>query len=102
MESEQARDFTFEEIDGKIAIKKYDGEASDVAIPDMIDGKPVFSIVGKAFYGAQLTSVAIPSTVEAIGSWAFRKNLFESVTLPASVKTIGLKAFDDHVQVTRL
>lgn len=57
-----------------------------------IHGKPT-SIKNDAFYGNQLTSVIIPSSVISIGNNAFRANRLTSVVIPPSVTSIGDKAF---------
>ena len=65
----------------------------NVVIPAEIDGKPVKSIEGSAFYRHQLTGVVIPDGVESIGNAVFGDNQLTSVVIPASVKSIGGSAF---------
>lgn len=58
----------------------------------VVHGKPT-SIKNDAFYGNQLTSVVIPSSVISIGNNAFRANRLTSVVIPPSVTSIGNYAF---------
>ena len=77
-----------------ITIKDYDETCgSDVVIPTTIKGLPVTTIVNRAFYNKQLTSVTIPDSVTTIGDGAFRGNQLTSVTIGNSVTTIGASAF---------
>ena len=66
----------------------------NVVIPAEIDGKPVKSIGGSAFYRHQLTGVVIPDGVESIGNAVFGDNQLSGVVIiPGSVKSIGGSAF---------
>jgi hypothetical protein len=82
-------------IDSKsVTITKYSKNAAVVNIPGRIQGLPVTTIGSFAFSGSGLTSVTIPSSVTAIGSYAFSRNRnLTSVTIPSSVTTIGNSAF---------
>ena len=64
--------FEYSVEDNKVTITGYVGEASELAIPSSIDGKPVVCIGDKAFYNClTIKSVSIPSSVEAIGLEVF-------------------------------
>ena len=80
--------------DGTIEIELYRGEASEVVIPDTIDGKEV-SVVGGFGNHDEITSVVIPDTVNEISNNAFI-NCFNiaSVKMGANVEKIGSCAFD--------
>ena len=67
-----------------------------ITIPSEIDGKPVTSIGGSAFYGCTgLTSIAIPNSVTSIGDGAFEYCTgLTSITIPNSVISIEDAAFD--------
>ena len=53
----------------------------------------VTAIGSYAFTGSPLTSITIPSSVTTIGDYAFRESLLASITIPSSVTTIGADAF---------
>ena len=64
--------FTFTTNVGTITITGYAGPGGAVTIPSTINGLPVVSIGGGAFFGnSLLTSVAIPNTVTNIGDESF-------------------------------
>jgi hypothetical protein len=93
--------FELEAEYGKVTITGYTGSAKDVAIPGLIDGKPVTAIGDSAFSGNQLTSVTIPDDVKTIGDYAFEYNNLASVTIPDGVTSIGTQAFSQN-QLTRI
>lgn len=65
-----------------------------ITIPSEIDGHPVTAIGQYAFYGIQMTSISIPSTVTSIGQFAFHKCVkLASVNISNSLTTIGVGAF---------
>ena len=67
-----ANDFSYEIVDGGAKIKKYLGEATEVTVPDTLEGFPVVSIGGGAFSERwDLSSVFIPSSVTFISTTAF-------------------------------
>lgn len=70
-------------------------DATEVVIPESIDGLPVTSIGGYAFYAcSKLKSVSIPDSITNIGPFSFYKCAsLESVKIPSSVKSIGNGAF---------
>jgi len=91
------RDLTWSDNgDGTVTITGYKGKATDIIIPDTLDGKSVTVIGDLAFYHNQLTSVTIPSSVTVISDLAFANNQLTSVTIPDSVTTIGYGAFGSN------
>lgn len=76
-------------IDTKAYLNSTD--LTSVAIPDTIE-----SIGDNAFYGSYLTSVTIPNSVTSIGTYAFAYNQLTSVTIPNSVTSIGAWAFANN------
>ena len=94
--------FDFTQKDEYIIITKYHGSASEVIIPDKIDGLPVCVIGESAFtHCKSLTSVSIPEGVTTIGNRAFAGcRSLTSVSIPESVTTIGNWAFDSCTPLT--
>ena len=84
-------DFDFDVSSG--TIKKYKGTATDVVIPEKINGKTVTTIGKQAFGKKKLTSVVIPEGVETIEQGAFTANLLTTIKLPSTVKKIDTMAF---------
>lgn len=82
--------------DGTAAIVKYTGSASELSIPDTLDGYAVTAIGNEAFRFCQnLLSVSIPDGVTSIGDRAFYGCWFLShITIPDSVTSIGDGAFE--------
>ena len=87
--------------DGGAVIYEYLGSESQVVIPERIGDYPVTRIADNAFRGTAVRSVVVPSTVTAIGWFAFADcRSLTSVTLPASVTSIDYGAFDGSPYVT--
>jgi hypothetical protein len=82
--------------DGTVTITGYRGSATDIIIPDTLDGKSVTVIGNNAFYHKGLMSVVIPDSVTVIGDLAFYGNRLTSVTIPDSVTAIGESAFAEN------
>ena len=84
-----------------ITIAGYNGESTEVVIPEYIsingENIAVTTIAERAFYNnTSLTSIVIPSSVTSIGSYAFSNcSNLESVTFEdnSQLKTIGSYAF---------
>ena len=88
--------YSVDEANSKVTITKYNGNGTEVTIPDKIDGKDVTAIGDKAFFFSEyLESVTMPDTVTSIGENAFAySRRLKSVTIPDSVTSIGKNAFD--------
>ena len=89
------KDYIYDEYSNYVVIRTYNGEESNVVIPDYINDKPVLSIEDSAFYGnTKLESVKVSKHVIRIGHQAFIgcPNLKE-VTLPNKVMDIGKWSF---------
>lgn len=80
---------------GTVKIIDCDESATDIVIPNEIDGVAVTSIEKNAFeYCLKLESVVIPDSVTSIGDYAFSKcSALKSVEIPDSVTSIGDEAF---------
>lgn len=65
-------EYKFDEEQGGVVITKYTGEAENVIIPAILDGKPVVKIDEEAFCECRhIVSVKIPESVTDIGEGAF-------------------------------
>lgn len=74
--------------EGKATIRQYNGDDTDVVIPDKLLNAPVVSIGDYAFYGSDITSVSFDGVthLESIGVCAFYDcNALSEVSLPADV-----------------
>lgn len=87
--------FDYERAGDGVIITDYSGTASEVVIPETLDGLTVTAVGDSAFQRRQmLTDVVIPSTVKTVGSNAFREcRSLRSVTLGNGVNVIGGSAF---------
>ena len=95
--------FNYTTNDGTITITGYAGPGGAVAIPAIINGRPVSTIGDNAFRATSLTSVTIPSSVVSIGAFAFSYcNGLTSVTIPSSVTSIGFLAFLQCTNLTAI
>ena len=81
--------------DGTAEITQYLGEASEVAVPERLEGLTVTGIGLKAFYGhKELARVSLPDTVAHIGQLAFfNLPALKDVTLGGGLLSIGDEAF---------
>ena len=81
--------------DGTVEITRYNGNDTDVVVPDKINGKSVTSIGDWAFYDCtSVTSIKLPNSVTNIGEGAFNDcTSLISVTIPDGVASIGDNAF---------
>ena len=66
----------------------------EIVIPTHIDGVPVTKIAESAFAGmSQITDIALPQTITAIGRRAFAGTSLSHITIPNSVEEIGAQIF---------
>jgi len=81
--------------DGTLSIIDYNGEDTEVVIPDIIGGIKVTMIGDSAFESKNITSVVIPDGITVIGDYAFSWNWnLERAVLSASLKELGEYAFN--------
>ena len=77
---------------------------SDIVIPNSVEGIPVTSIGGNAFYNCStITSVVIPESVTYIGYSSFSNcaNL-TSINIPDGVTIIDMSTFNNCVKLTSI
>lgn len=93
-----------ETIRSGIRIAGYEGAASELHIPDRIDGLPVAAVRKKAFWGSRaLAVIRLPDTVEEIGDWAFAScPALEEVKLPCGELRMGNKIFHGSRKLRRI
>lgn len=79
----------------EVTLKEYLGSASDITIPNEIDGKRVTQIAEKAFYGNEnLQNIVVPSSVTQIERDAFGNCInLKNISLLDSITSIGSSAF---------
>ena len=77
------------------SVARYEGDDTDVVIPDKLGGYPVKVISREAFCGSRyITSVTVPDGVTDIGKYAFSNCIgLSSVTFPETLRNIGEGAF---------
>ena len=116
-----------EGANGTYTVRGYEGEASEVVIPEYYNGKQVTRIKSGAFKGNKsITSVTLPDSITEISSSAFNgcinlKSIklgshvtkigaaaflnclsLESIDLPASVAKIGVSAFMANISLENI
>ena len=89
--------FEYVQKNGEATLISYNGNASEVKIPAVLDGYPVTAIADRAFANnTSLSSVIVPSGVKEIGWFAFSGCVFlTEVTLPASLQSVEYGAFEN-------
>lgn len=98
-------DYSYQVLsDGTAEITGYMGTATEITIPDELDGYTVTSIGENAFGNrSNLKSVNIPDSVTSIGDKAFYNcTSLTGVVIPAKVIGIGNKAFYNCTSITSI
>ncbi len=97
-------EFEYENGNTGIIITKYTGTATDVTIPDTINGIAVTEIGEGAFKANEtITNVVIPDSVTHIYPTAFSNcKLLETVKLSANLTAIGYEAFYRCLNLTEI
>ncbi len=87
--------FHYRAENGFAYITGYEGNATIVTLPGVLDGYPVRGIGDRAFEGAQFTALTLPEGLQTIGWFAFYDcKLLAEISIPADVSQIGYGAFD--------
>lgn len=80
--------------DGGVELVFYNGNDTNVTIPNTIGGKPITAIADGAFSSkGNVESVTLPSTVQTIGSLAFEDTSITYIHIPAATTSVGGRAF---------
>ncbi|MBQ4088027.1 MAG: leucine-rich repeat domain-containing protein [Clostridia bacterium] len=97
-------DLTYEVWDDEVTITDCNTAATEVNIPEKINGYPVTSIGNRAFYNYDsLVTVTIPDSVTSIGSYAFSNcTSLATITIPDSVMSIGSYAFSNCTSLSEV
>ena len=87
---------------GKAVITKYNGNDSEVVIPNSLDGNEVVEIGKRAFYSSDIEKITIPESVSTIGSYAFgfSEDLLEVSTYATLIKDHAFTYCSDLETVT--
>ena len=86
-------EYEYKIVDKSVILVRYKGNATDVVMPDMIDGYPVKEIES-AFFKTNVKTVILPENVENFNVIFTETNITE-VFIPDSVISIIEGAFDD-------
>ena len=78
---------------GVIISCSYDFTASNIVIPDMLDGQMITGIEDQVFYQRNITNVVLPSKLKFLGNNAFGSNIISEITIPATTDSIADWAF---------
>ncbi|MET0979638.1 MAG: leucine-rich repeat protein, partial [Candidatus Saccharimonadales bacterium] len=70
--------------------------ATDITLPQNLDGAVITAIGDSALTNKHLTSVIIPDGVTSIGDNAFNYNQLTSITIPSSMTSIGDSTFQSN------
>ncbi len=88
-------DFVFYEDRGTVYLVSYSGDAKEISLPDLYQGKPYAIGTGLFYKCADIFSVTIPDSVTGIGDYAFFGcNKLMHVDIPENAEYIGGSAFD--------
>lgn len=87
------KEYEYTVENGFATITRYNGNDTEITIPNAIDGYPVSSIGLWAFAYSNVKSVTIPDGITKICEGAFSSSPIESIFIPSSVEVIGDMAF---------
>jgi hypothetical protein len=73
----------------------YNSYGLSISVPGELGGRPVTAIGEGAFFGAALSGLTLPGTLERIGNKAFAGNWLQSISIPDAVTEIGKLAFQN-------
>lgn len=96
--------FNLEPYQNGWLVRSYVGDATELAIPAEVQGKPVVIIAAKAFEdNRNITSVVIPDTVTFIGNYAFWNcTALEHVVVGRGMSTLNLGTFTNCTSLSQV
>lgn len=84
----------------EISLLYYHGNASNVSIPETIDGKTVVGLGSRLFKDCKaLKQVTLPNSIKYIDDCTFENSGLTSVIIPENVKQIGASPFKDCINL---
>ena len=90
-------------VNDTLKITGYKVNVTEYAIPKSIYGFPVTEIGDNAFKDSAAKKITLPSTIKAIGNYAFQNaKALTDFTIPSSVEAIGSYAFDNCTGIEAL
>jgi hypothetical protein len=100
-EAANAQYFTYQMVGDGISITAYNGNETNIIIPNTINGYKVINIGSCVFRGKKnIISVNIPETVTTIGGGAFLGcDSLVSVYIPSAVSSIGSDCFSIGISI---
>lgn len=78
---------------GVIISCSYDFTASNIIIPETLDGQLIIGIGSHVFGKKGITNVTLPSELKFVGYGAFEENILSEITIPATTDSIAAYAF---------
>ncbi|MBR3967814.1 MAG: leucine-rich repeat protein [Clostridia bacterium] len=86
---------TYYIMNGEAIAVDFDGSATEVVIPNLVNGHPVTELRETFNKASRLVSVVLPESIRVVGDYAFAScGILAEIYLPQSVKTIGAHAFE--------
>ena len=90
------------QADGTLALERYQGEATDVTVPVILDGLTVTTVDSFCFPQSTMHSITVPQGITTLAIDAFLFSQVASVTLSEGLQTIGDTAFFGCENITAL
>ncbi len=86
--------YTYERISGGVKLTGYNGQLTEIVLPNSIMGEAVKAIGNSVFAGTSITAVTLPASVVTVGEDAFNGcAALASVKLGEGITSIGRSAF---------
>lgn len=86
--------FKYYEMSNCIVIYDYEGDETNIVIPDYISNKPVTKIRSESFKNTAIDALSLPASLEYIGEYAFQNcNITSQIIFPQDLTYIGAGAF---------
>ncbi len=96
-------DYSVQRTDGGVIITGYSGSASELTLPESINGEPVVGIANEAFRGnTVLKKITVPGCVKTIGARAFAESAVTEITLLDGVTALGEGCFADCTALSKI